>query len=190
MAPQLCKVCCSIPSDFWLGTFDQMEYCQEPFVELQSFNQMRTTAAKGCELCAILLKSPYMDKMNDENTTLYLRRSLACPERAVTLGKGAKGALHLSRTFFYRIPGWWWGELCEDSLSRRLLTCSRHARESERCEKPGASIYRTPTDKFGGSDRQPRPNEDVDAGLPPKSHKMLKEHNIFPSNSTFGPASL
>lgn len=71
---------------------------------------MMIEAEKGCQLCCILLNYPRPLRVENENATLILRRCPAYPDRAVRLGTGPKGTNYITRTFFRRVPNWWWGK--------------------------------------------------------------------------------
>ncbi|OSS48213.1 hypothetical protein B5807_07841 [Epicoccum nigrum] len=112
MPPQLCSVCQSIPPRIWAQKYDQVETCQEIYVELQTLGNVKAASAKGCQLCTLLIHCPLNTRTQDmiargKKEMCYLRRSIACPDRAVRMCVGPHGNTSLSETFFYRIPSEW-----------------------------------------------------------------------------------
>lgn len=135
MAPQLCGTCSSIPPDFWCHSHDLKEYIGELTHKLQSLQCMQKEAARGCQLCTLLLSPSSFCGVQDvdgyrakgDKEMMYLRRSRACPERAIALGIGPYGMHQISRTFFSRIPLSWASEclVCTFYQKLSLLTRTR-----------------------------------------------------------------
>lgn len=76
---------------------------------------MEAARANGCQLCTMFLDSAHFNRHREihgskflgKEEMLYLRRSIAYPDRAVELGVGPRGTHSVSRVFFYRIPFEW-----------------------------------------------------------------------------------
>jgi hypothetical protein len=79
MLSQLCETCLSIVPEFWSEELDDRGFPLGQHVKLQPFKSMQAAAARGCQLCQILLASAqvnFLDEWTLEKVKVTLSRAI------------------------------------------------------------------------------------------------------------------
>ncbi|UPX21242.1 uncharacterized protein EKO05_0011435 [Ascochyta rabiei] len=113
MSQQLCSVCHSISEDFWSNEYDLFESRHGAKARLQSYNDMQTQKKNGCHLCTLFVTSPLLEKPNDANECLFLRRNVGDPHRSFCLATEGYSA-SFANFYFFRVPDAW----CEGQFAK------------------------------------------------------------------------
>jgi len=107
MPSQLCEICLSIVPRFWSEELDDKGFPWGQNVKLHPFKSMQAAAARGCQLCEILLASADVDCLGErtlEKITVTLSRATMDSHQGVCL---AVRNDDISHTTFYRAPEPW-----------------------------------------------------------------------------------
>jgi len=91
MPSQLCEICLSIVPRFWSEELDDKGFPWGPRVKLQPFKSMQAAAARGCQLCQILLASAQVDFLDEwtlEKIKVTLARAIIDGHQGVCLTVG------------------------------------------------------------------------------------------------------
>ncbi|KAL3426417.1 heterokaryon incompatibility protein [Phlyctema vagabunda] len=107
MPAQVCEVCRSIFPRFWSEDLDGQGFPRGPYVKLQPYRSMEAAAARGCQLCRILLASTdvsFLDDWTLEKIVVTLSRGIMDAHQGLCL---AIANDDISHTTFYRVPEPW-----------------------------------------------------------------------------------
>lgn len=107
MPPQLCRTCLSIPPYFWAEDLDAQGFPWGPYVKLQPYRSLEASAAAGCPLCSVLIRSAQVDWLGEQilrRTPVTLSRACLDSHQGICL---AVDLDDISHTTFYRVPKLW-----------------------------------------------------------------------------------